>query len=71
MQSWMGERMAEEHRRDLAASTRRDRRGKRNATTRPSWRTAVTALGDQVVAREAWNEGPSSGCRSLLRWERC
>jgi hypothetical protein len=57
MQSWIGERMVEEHRRDLAASTRTGIGGDAERDDPALMAEAVTALGDQVAARESWKSG--------------
>ena len=71
MQSWIGERMVEEHRRDLAASTRTGIGGEAERDDPALMAEAVTALGDQVVRARSLEEGCQHDCRSLLRWGRC
>jgi hypothetical protein len=56
MQSWMGQRMAEEHRRDLAASGRSAIRWDAEGPDPDLVATASTDLGHQVVPRASWDE---------------
>jgi len=57
MQSWMGQRMAEEHRRDLTTSTARAIRWDAEGPDPDLIPAASTDLGHHVVLRDTWDEG--------------
>jgi hypothetical protein len=56
MQSWMGQRMAEEHRRDLTVSTRIGTRWAADSDE-PALMAEVDELGGHVPARPSWKGG--------------
>ena len=57
MQSWMGQRMAEEHRRDLSASTASAIRWDAEGPDPDLIPVASTDLGHHVVLRDTGDEG--------------
>ena len=57
MQSWMGQRMAEEHRRDLTASTRSAIRWDAEGPDPDLIPGASTEPGHHVVLRDNWDQG--------------
>ena len=58
MQSWIGQRMVQEHRRDLTASARTGVRWDADREDPALMAEAVNALGERLVTRESWEIGP-------------
>jgi hypothetical protein len=57
MQAWIGQRMVEEHRRDLSASTESAIRWDAEGPDSDLIPGASTEPGHQVVLRDTWDEG--------------